>query len=253
MSPSSPTRASRALARIGAKKAANASPVARSRGRVSRSQVLSALRDSDGAVTLEEISETTGLHVNTVRGHLDVLIAAGHAQRDQEERQGRGRPRLTYRSTTESDSPYDELAHALTHALESADARTLAKDTATRWRLTVSPMAPAANPDEAVDRAVEGLRAAGFAVDATMLGDSIVVGACPYAGLIETHPIICDIHTELLAQMLHDTGQDVTVEAMDVWVRPTLCRARLARPDLKPARSIEFDAPQASSDERPSS
>ncbi len=211
------------------------------------------MRGHDGGTTLEDISETTGLHVNTVRGHLDVLIAGGYAERDHEEPQGRGRPRTTYRSTPASDSPYDELAHALTDALEFADARTLAKATATKWRSTTGPIATAADPDEAVDRAVEGLRAVGFAAEATTLGDSIVVGTCPYASLIEAHPIICDIHTELLAQMLHDTGQEVTVAGMDVWVKPTLCRARLVRPDLQPARTIEFDEAPRSSDERLSS
>lgn len=250
MSPSNSERASRALARIGTRRGASAAPASRGRGRASRSQVLLALRAHEDAATLEDLSETTGLHVNTVRGHLDVLIAGGYVERANEEPQGRGRPRLTYRSTPASDSPYDELAHALTDALEFADARTLAKETATKWRRTAAPIAPASNPDEAVDRAVEGLRAVGFAAEATTLGDSIVVGTCPYASLIEAHPIICDIHTELLAQMLQDTGQDVTVVGMDVWVKPTLCRARLARPDLEPARSIEFDEVPTSSNER---
>ena len=253
MSPSNSDRAGRALARIGARGGAEATGAARGRGGASRSQVLLALRGQEGAATLEDLSETTGLHVNTVRGHLDVLIAGGYVERANEPPQGRGRPRLTYRSTPESDSPYDELAQALTHALESADARTLAKATATKWRSTTNPIAPAGNLDEAVDRAVEGLRAVGFAAEATTLGDSIVVGTCPYASLIEAHPIICDIHTELLVQMLQDTGQDVTVAGMDVWVKPTLCRARLTRPDLEPARSIEFDEALTSSNERLSS
>ena len=253
MSPSLSERASRALARIGERGADDSLSTPRRRGGASRSQVLLALRAHDQAITLEEISELTGLHVNTVRGHLDVLVAGGYAERDHEEPQGRGRPRLTYRPTPASDSPYDELAHALSEALESADSRTLAKATATKWRRTATPIEPAGSPDEAVDRAVEGLRAVGFAAESNLLGDSIVVGRCPYASLIADHPIICDIHTELLAQMLHDTGQEVTVAGMDVWIKPTLCRARLTRPDLEPARSIEFDETRTSSDERPSS
>ncbi|HZL81066.1 MAG TPA: hypothetical protein VFC06_03895, partial [Demequina sp.] len=70
------------------------------------------------------------------------------------------------------------------------------------------------------------------------LGDSITIGTCPYASLIAEHPVICDIHTELLATVLNAAGQGVGVEAMDVWVKPTLCRARLDRPDISPARSI---------------
>ena len=250
MTPSPSERASRALARIGARGSSGAAPTRRGRGGASRSQVLLALRGHDGSATLEDISETTGLHVNTVRGHLDVLIAGGYVESGHEEPQGRGRPRLTYTCTPASASPYEELALALSDALDSADARSLAKETATKWRGTAGPLAPASNPDEAVDRAVEGLRAVGFDAEATVLGDSIVLGACPYASLIADNPIICDIHTELLAHMLRDTGQDVTVAGMDVWVRPTLCRARLERPDLHPARTIDFTKTTTSPDER---
>jgi predicted ArsR family transcriptional regulator len=253
MRPSLSERASQALARIGERGGKTPTPPTRRRGGASRSHVLLALLGHEGEATLEDLSEITGLHVNTVRGHLDVLVAGGYVERDREEPQGRGRPRLTYRASEASDSPYDELAHALSDALESADARELATATATKWRRTTSPIAPAQSPDEAVDSAVEGLRGVGFAAESSALGDSIVIGSCPYASLIADHPIICDIHTELLAQILTDTGQDVTVAGMDVWVKPTLCRARLERPDLTPMRSIELGEPSTSSNERLSS
>jgi hypothetical protein len=53
--------------------------------------------------------------------------------------------------------------------------------------------------------------------------------------------VICDIHTALLSRLLAQTGQDVTVEAMDVWARPGMCVARLRRPDLVPSRTITTD------------
>jgi predicted ArsR family transcriptional regulator len=97
----------------------------------------------------------------------------------------------------------------------------------------------ASTPDQAVDQAVESLRAVGFSAEASPLKDSITIGACPFAALVDEHPIICAIHTELLSTVLSASGQEVEVEAMDVWVTPTLCRARLARPDQTPARTID--------------
>jgi predicted ArsR family transcriptional regulator len=40
------------------------------------------------------VAEVVGLHQNTVRGHLDVLVDAGYAVRRAEAPRGPGRPRI---------------------------------------------------------------------------------------------------------------------------------------------------------------
>src|SRR5680860_261232 len=204
----------------------------------SRAQLLATLQATDTEFSIEELSHQTGLHVNTVRAHLDVLVAGGHVVRIHGEPKGRGRPPFAFRAAGDSRSPFDDLSRTLTEALDVANQPELARSTAERWAETLGPLPTADTPDEAVEHAVESLRTVGFSAEASILGDSITVGTCPYASLIADHPVICDIHTELLATVLNASGQDVGVEAMDVWVKPTLCRARLTRPDISPARSI---------------
>lgn len=204
----------------------------------SRAQLLATLQGADAEFSIEELSRQTGLHVNTVRAHLDVLVAGGHVVRTHGEPKGRGRPPFAFRAADDSRSPFDDLARTLTEALNGANQPELARRTAARWAEKLGPLPTASSPDEAVEHAVEALRTVGFTAEASTLGDSITIGTCPYASLIAEHPVICDIHTELLATVLNAAGQGVGVEAMDVWVKPTLCRARLDRPDISPYRTI---------------
>lgn len=243
MTPSAAQSAATNLARVAA-----AGEEARAvGGKTSRShaQLLAILQAADAQYSIEELSRQTGLHVNTVRTHLDVLTAGGHVQRIQSEPQGRGRPPLAFRAVGNTRSPFDDLSQTLAETLEVAADPDLARGTAERWADTLGPTAPANSPDEAVGNAVEALRTVGFSAEASALGDSITMGSCPYASLIADHPIICDIHTELLVKVLDASGQDVGVEAIEVGIKvedvggkPTLCRARLSRPDLTPARTI---------------
>jgi len=204
----------------------------------SRAQLLAILQSTDSEFSIEELSHHTGLHVNTVRAHLDVLVAGGHVERTHGEPKGRGRPPFAFRAAGESRSPFDDLARTLTEALVGANQPELAHKTAMRWAEKLGPLPSSDTPDEAVGHAVEALRTVGFTAEASTLGDSITISTCPYAALIADHPVICDIHTELLATVLNAAGQGVGVEAMDVWVKPTLCRARLTHPDISPARTI---------------
>jgi predicted ArsR family transcriptional regulator len=64
------------------------------------------------------------------------------------------------------------------------------------------------------------------------------VTQCPYASFVDDNPVICDIHTALIARLLKQTGQPVTVGTVDVWARPGICIAHLNRPDLVVARTI---------------
>ena len=62
----------------------------------SREALLDLLRATGGDLTIEQLSDATGLHPNTVRGHLEVLVAAGEVRRTTGRAQGRGRPPWLY-------------------------------------------------------------------------------------------------------------------------------------------------------------
>lgn len=197
-----------------------------------------AVEQSADPVSVEQIADRTGLHANTVRGHLDVLLATGVVTRERADAHGRGRPRWLYRSAAPAASPFHFLAEALTAQLARTQDPGLADSAAERWAHALPHLPTAKTPDEAVAEAADALNRLGFAAEPNAVGDAIAVTQCPYADLVDDNPVICDIHTALLVRLLEQTGQPVTLEAMDVWARRGVCVARLNRPDLETARTI---------------
>ncbi|NQW31694.1 MAG: hypothetical protein HQ468_03120 [Actinomycetales bacterium] len=191
-------------------------------------------------VSVGQIVEFAGLKSNTVRGHLDILIASGAIARKVADSSGRGRPRWLYYGAPADFSPYQVLADALSVQLGNAADPALAIAAADRWAHTLPRMSPAQSPSEAVDEATQALNDLGFHATATELGDAISVSQCPYAELVAAHPIICDIHGALVNQLLDQTGQEVSVDSLEVWARKDLCVARLNRPDLQATRTISL-------------
>lgn len=63
---------------------------------ISRVRLLDALRASKRALDARELAEACGLHVSTVRFHLEILAAAGLVRSQSEPAHRRGRPRLLY-------------------------------------------------------------------------------------------------------------------------------------------------------------
>lgn len=204
----------------------------------SRSRVLQAIETAPGPVPVESIVAGTGLHPNTVRGHLDVLMAAGAVGRVAADAQGRGRPRWLYQLDTPRRSPFQILAEALAIELTQSADPAMAERAAERWAQALPELPVSESPDEAVASATESLNRLGFTAHANPAGDALWITNCPYAELVATNPAICDIHTALVGRLLEQRGQPVTIESMDVWARPGLCVAHLRRPDLIPARTI---------------
>lgn len=204
----------------------------------SRDQILRIVAESDQPVSVEDISGITGLHVNTVRTHLEVLRAGGAIERSRGNLGGRGRPRWLY-SASEPEGPYHRLAADLREALTAAEDPQVAAEAARRWRTAESAgQASTDTPDEAVGVAADALARLGFEVDVSPTGDALYLGQCPYAALVTEHPVICDIHAQALEQVLAGTGQDIALESMDVFPRPGVCVAHLRRPDVAPKRVI---------------
>jgi predicted ArsR family transcriptional regulator len=71
----------------------DASPLGRS-----RADVLDMLRAADGPLGVREIAQQMGLHPNTARFHLEALVEAGLADRESQDRETPGRPRIGYRA-----------------------------------------------------------------------------------------------------------------------------------------------------------
>jgi predicted ArsR family transcriptional regulator len=215
-----------------------------------RRRVLDAIESASEPLTVDDVCAATGLHPNTVRAHLDVLLAGESIAREPAETGGRGRPRWLYRRTEPVASPFRYLVEALTTQLSASADPELADAAAERWAQAIPELPVADSPDEAVSETVDALNRLGFRAVASPVGDAIALTGCPYAALVEQTPMICEIHTALMTRLLDQTKQPVGVEAMDVWARPGMCVARLNRADLQPTRTITVSASDQFDSER---
>ncbi|MDZ7577008.1 MAG: hypothetical protein U0904_02350 [Candidatus Nanopelagicales bacterium] len=206
----------------------------------SRERVLSLVRSSPGPVSVNELRAATGLHANTIREHLDVLLESDTIRRELGPTAGRGRPPWLY-SAGATETRLEALADALTRRLAAADGQQAADKAAERWADVVKPVAAATYPDSAVTATAEVLNMLGFRASANAVGDRIYITRCPHAHLVARQPDICDIHASLVRDLLASSGQPVGVKQLDVWARHSVCLVHLLRADISPARSIQLD------------
>ena len=66
--------------------------------------VLETLRSFEDGAKASEIAETLGMHVNTVRGHLDELCDMNAVSTEREQSRGRGRPSVIFHARVPSSS-----------------------------------------------------------------------------------------------------------------------------------------------------
>lgn len=216
----------------------------------SRRRILDLLRYSGRPMDLAELSASTGLHPNTLRGHLDLLVDLGQVQRTSEERTVPGRPRVLYacRDGEPAANPYRLLATELAAGLATgSDAVDAGRAAGRHWaeRLRSQAGLDAAQPPDAervVALAAEGLSHLGFTAQTEPLGDRIYLRSCPFEELARTNPSVCRVHADLLTGLFDELGGAVELEGLDPFVRPNLCIARLAHTD-RPAANPEENLP----------
>jgi predicted ArsR family transcriptional regulator len=98
--------------------------------------VLRMIEAQSAPVSTAALSAATGLHENTVRGHLDQLFADGYIGRQRESAAGRGRPAwLWVAARPDPENPYAALAGVLadTLARSGGDPVAQAREAGRRW------------------------------------------------------------------------------------------------------------------------
>lgn len=203
--------------------------------RQGRQEVLRAVREATGPLSVAEVAERVGLHVNTVRGHLELLVHLGVVSRQTEHRGGRGRPRILYELAQDEPShqdAYKTLAAALANELSiigQTDQRT-ADEAGLLWAHALvdeGRLRPTTSRQDAVEQVSRLFSDLGFDATTEPLGDRIYLRACPYAAIRDAFPGVCDIHLGLLRGSLVAVGSQLTVDRFDVDARPGLCVAHL--------------------------
>lgn len=208
----------------------------------SRVHILELLRGSTAPLDVRQIATHRGLHPNTVRFHLKVLVDAGLACRRTDPRGNSGRPRLVYTATTvgagsRHPNGFQLLAEILASYLAASSefptgvAEEAGRAFARRHRRPARQFAEV-SADEAVRRVVAMFAELGFEPELNRDGARrrILLHACPFRAVASEHPdVVCAMHLGLLKQALDDLDTAVEVIELEPFVTPHLCIAHLAR------------------------
>lgn len=193
-------------------------------GNLQRDAILEQLRGASEGLDTNALAALVGLHANTVRWHLGVLVDAGLVSAEPQHRATIGRPSILYRLTPDGvvrdRDEYQLLATMLTAALASDEhGETRAYETGVRWGRDIQAAEPQSDVTELLDNQ-------GFA--ATRDGDAIEMRRCPFYALAEASPqVICTLHRGIIEGALAESKTGLTVERLDAFVEPALCIAHL--------------------------
>lgn len=192
----------------------------------SRVAILRLLEDRGTPLSVETVAEEVGLHVNTVREHLDRLVMAGFASRAPEIRHTRGRPRMLYRSTArEATSDLDErvreellrvlLVGTDPHPLPT-EARERAEHAGEVWAAHYpcdTAGRDAGTRESQLAALHDHFRALGFEPAPGSDGLTLRLQHCPFAELQdEDGDVVCRIHLGLTRGMLVRHAGPLTVD-----------------------------------------
>jgi predicted ArsR family transcriptional regulator len=202
----------------------------------SRRRVLELVQSAGRPVDVAELAERTGLHPNTLRGHLQLLVDLGELRRVQEERSTPGRPKVLYAaaSTEAEGDPYRILASELASGIARSGGEGAAESAGRHWARRLrrdEGSTDDLDPRSATELAATGLDRLGFGTQTEPLGDRLYLTSCPFLELARENRAVCDVHAGLLRGLFDELGGQVELASLDVFVRPDLCIAHLRADD----------------------
>lgn len=215
----------------------------------SRTRVLEVLHDSGTQLTVSDVAARVGLHTNTVRLHLDALVAAGLADSQTEKRDLRGRPRTLYAANANSANAgrrsYRLLAEILASSMaaQTSKPREAAVKAGQEWGRYLGEGPPPfkrVDADEATRRLVSALDEIGFSPESVTSGRQrrVLLHHCPFREVAKEYPeVACSIHLGLMNGLLAELDAPLEIDRLDPFVEPALCVASLSRSTVGVGRS----------------
>ncbi|MEO7125025.1 MAG: helix-turn-helix domain-containing protein [Nakamurella sp.] len=211
-----------------------------------RAGVLRAVAATDDPVTVASLAEQLNQHPNTVREHLDALVANGRVERFRRAPSGRGRPAWLYRFATvtagDADGSdlmsgpvgadgqeYVALAVALIDQVSatSPDPRAMARAAGERWGRTLverhvgNLTAPSSKPTAQVAELLRELR---FESQSTDDPKKMRLTTCPFLDAAKRHPeVVCQIHLGIVRGAMEQLGADPESADLHPFAEPGAC------------------------------
>jgi len=202
---------------------------------MSRAAVLQALREAGEPTTAAVLADRLGVHVNTVRFHLDHLVDTGQVESAPQAQRIPGRPPLAYRIIPRMDPSgprrFVELAQVLVADLaEEPDARDRAVELGRTWGRRVAAGRAATAGTEALVDVLDDLDFAPEPADGPT--STLRLHHCPFLELTEERTdVVCPMHLGLMQGVLQEWGSDVMVTDLDAFVEPDLCLVHVTEPE----------------------
>ena len=196
----------------------------------SRAALLETLRGQSSPTSIAALAAHTGLHENTLRGHLEGLEQDGLVTRRREAPEGRGRPAWLWSAVGSRPSEYAGLAAALATAIQrtssdpAADAALAGRD----WGRTLvrdRPARPSGSRALVRDLMVE--LDFGPVVDEAADGP-VRLTRCPLLEVARRHTdVVCSVHAGLAAGALEESGDTATEVVLEPFAEPGACLLHL--------------------------
>jgi predicted ArsR family transcriptional regulator len=205
-----------------------------------RDQVLATLRASANPLSINALAEQLAVHPNTVRFHLDGLVAAGRVELVPGAIAGPGRPANLYRARREMDrsgpTNYRLLARIMTSRLAASERSPakIATELGRSWGPSLigdTPQDDAPTRSAPLTRLTATLDELGFKPEPInpARAKQIRLRHCPFLDLVDEHAdVVCALHLGLMQGMLGASNAPVTVDQLDRFVEPDLCVAHIA-------------------------
>lgn len=192
-------------------------------------------------MTAAQLATALGLHVTTVRFHLDQLVAGGLVRAAFSHDFGVGRPRKVYDvapgalDPVRADHGYRALAELLTESFATDVTPAEAGRDWARRHVPARRTPPATTAGQwlgKVAQVVDVLQDWGYTPELSTSDAGrtcrIDLPACPFLDLARTNPaVVCGIHRGLIAGAMQQLGEDDTEVTLLPFVGPDLCRAQV--------------------------
>ncbi|MBW3603641.1 MAG: helix-turn-helix domain-containing protein [Actinobacteria bacterium] len=207
-----------------------------------RSRLLRILRASQEPLDARELAHQLGLHLTTVRAHLDVLVEAGLATSHSEDRTTPGRPRRLYEAADDPSTAVDAGGYRLlaemlaSHlAATSGDVASDAVAAGREWGtyLVQRPPPYTTTPSDAARAELLQLMGRlGFQAELDADGTRILLHRCPFLDVARRHQdVVCSLHLGILQGALRTLDAPLDARDLEPFVQPSLCVAHIAETD----------------------
>ena len=208
------------------------------------------IRPSEG-LSAQELGDRFGLHVTTMRFHLDQLVSAGLLKAHFQRREGAGRPRKLYAvergslETVTPDHAYKMLSELLVESFRTDEhGRPLTPDEAgARWgrrrvaeeHLDLVDRIPARTAGQwlgKIGQMVDLLKEWGYTPEVSTSNGGrtarVALHDCPFLPLAQDNTaVVCGIHRGLIRGVMESLGEESTDVGLTPFVTPHLCVAAL--------------------------